>query len=555
MRDGDGDLLIGDEVFQLDLSCFVEDLGAALVAIVLADLFQLFDDDAAQLLFRGEDGFVFGDALAHAVQLAGDLVDGKPRQAVQLQFEDGVGLQGREGLLELHLLGGDCFQVDVDGLAGEVGDQIVACFGAVLAAANDGNHRVEVIERGDVAFQNVLALAGPRQQVGSAAAHHFHAVIDEVLDSGDQAKLARLVVDHRQEDHAERFLHGGVLVQLVQDDLRLGAALELDDDAHAVAIAFVAHIADVADGLIEHQLGDALDQGGLVHLIRDLGDDDGLAIFTAAFQSRFGAHDEAAAAVLISVEDALLAVDVGAGGEVGAFDMLQDLQQAGAGIVHQGDAGIHNLREIVRRNICRHADGDAVRAIDQQVGNAGGQHGGLFRAGVVVIDEIDGVFINIGKQLFRHAGHTALGVPHRRRRVAIDRAEVTLAIDQRIAHGEGLRHTHQRVIERFGIVRMQLAQGLADDFGALDVLAVVQNAHLVHRIKSAAMNGLEAVAHVGQGAADDDGESVVEVRPAHLLFNVDGNHVGGAGTLRAVRRKRELLIGVLGVVCHKILSL
>ena len=32
MGDGDGDLLVGDQVFQLDLGGFVDDLGAALVA-------------------------------------------------------------------------------------------------------------------------------------------------------------------------------------------------------------------------------------------------------------------------------------------------------------------------------------------------------------------------------------------------------------------------------------------------------------------------------------------------------------------------------------------
>ncbi len=51
----------------------------------------------------------------------------------------------------------------------------------------------------------------------------------------------RLAVDHGQEDHGEALLHLRVLVELVEDDLRFGAALELDDDAHAVAIALVAN--------------------------------------------------------------------------------------------------------------------------------------------------------------------------------------------------------------------------------------------------------------------------------------------------------------------------
>ena len=51
----------------------------------------------------------------------------------------------------------------------------------------------------------------------------------------------------RQQDHAEAFLHRGVLEELVEHDLRFGAALEFDHDAHAVAIAFIANVGDVVD--------------------------------------------------------------------------------------------------------------------------------------------------------------------------------------------------------------------------------------------------------------------------------------------------------------------
>ena len=100
-------------------------------------------------------------------------------------------------------------------------------------------------------------------RIRGAAADDFDAVIDEVLDGLDQAHFAGLSVDHRQQDHGKTFLHGSVFVELVENDLRLGAALEFDDDAHAVAIAFVAHVGDVFDFLVVDQLRDALDENGL----------------------------------------------------------------------------------------------------------------------------------------------------------------------------------------------------------------------------------------------------------------------------------------------------
>src|SRR5208282_755522 len=213
-------------------------------------------------------------------------------------------------------LGSAAADVDIDFLAAEVGDQIFAGLGAVGAGANDRDDVVEMIEGGEIAFEDVLAVLRFLQQEGGAPADDFHAVIDEVLDSLDQAHFARLVVDHRKQDHRKTFLHGGVLIELVENDLRLGAALELDHNAHAVAIAFVAHVGDVLDFLVVDELGDALDQDGLVYLIRNFGDDDGFAIFTECLNRGFGTHHEAAAAGAVGFEDSGASVDDAGGGKV-----------------------------------------------------------------------------------------------------------------------------------------------------------------------------------------------------------------------------------------------
>jgi len=72
---------------------------------------------------------------------------------------------------------------------------------------------------------------------------------------------------------------------------------------------------------------------------------------------------------------------------------------------------------------------------------------------------------------------------------------------------------------------------VADDLGGLGVLLVELEAHLLHAVEDAAVDGLEAVADVGQGAADDDGHRVVEIRPAHLVFNIDRQQEGRTGAL------------------------
>ncbi len=69
-----------------------------------------------------------------------------------------------------------------------------------------------------------------------------------------------------------------VAVELVEHDVGLGVALQFDDDAQALAVALVAQIGDAVDQLLANGLGDALDQLRLVDLVRQLGEDDRLAI-------------------------------------------------------------------------------------------------------------------------------------------------------------------------------------------------------------------------------------------------------------------------------------
>ena len=87
--------------------------------------------------------------------------------------------------------------------------------------------------------------------------------------SSTQRQHLRPAADDGQHDDAEAALQRGVLVEIVEDDLADLAALQVDDDAHAVAIGFVADVGDAFDRLLAHQLGDALDQPRLVDLVRE----------------------------------------------------------------------------------------------------------------------------------------------------------------------------------------------------------------------------------------------------------------------------------------------
>src|SRR5690606_5044520 len=121
------------------------------------------------------------------------------------------------------------------------------------------------------------------------------------------------------------------------------------------------------------------------------------------------------------------------------------------------------------------------------------------------------------------------------------RTEVALALNQRIAVGEGLRHQHQRFVAGAVAVRVELADHVADGTGRLLGLGGGAQAQLAHRVDDAPLHRLEAVAQEGQGAVQHHVHRVVQVgalgvlAQRDLLETVEGGAggFGHAGRLRA----------------------
>ena len=235
-----------------------------------------------------------------------------------------------------------------------------------------------------------------------------------------------------------------------------------------------------------------------------------------------------------------------AGRKVRAFDVLEQAVGVDLGVVDVGDGRVDHLAQVVRRDVRRHPDGDTRRAVDEQIGKARRQHERFVARAVVVGREVDRVHVEIAQHLGGDAGEAGLGVTHRGRGIVVDRAEVALTVDQLVAHRELLRHAHERVVDRGVAVRVIVAHHLADDLGALGVRSGGAETELVHRVQHATVDGLQAVAHVGQRAPDDHRHRVVEIRGAHLLlerarFDVAAtDHVSGGHHPHSKPTERQL---------------
>ena len=212
-------------------------------------------------------------------------------------------------------------------------------------------------------------------------------------------------------------------------------------------------------------------------------------------------------------------VDVAGGGEIRPLDVLAELADGRLGIVDQDLDRLGHFPQIVRRDIGRHADRDAARAVHQQIGNLGRQHGRLPEPVVEVGLEIDGVLVDVLQHRDRDLGEPSFGVAIGRGGIAVDRAEVALPVDERIAQGEVLHHADQRVVHRGVAVRVILAEHIAHHRRRFLVGPAGHEAQLVHRVENPAVHRLESVAHIGQRARHDDAHRVVDERLLHLLFD------------------------------------
>ena len=296
---------------------------------------------------------------------------------------------------------------------------------------------------------------------------------------------------------------------------------QLDDQAHPVPVRLVPQVADALDLLIAHEPRDLLDDPHFISLVRNLGKDDLDAVACGRFfQVLLRPDRETAAAGTVQpleILPILTCKNRACGGKVGALHMFHDV---GEGRVLTTEHRLHRsgkLGQVVRRDVAGHGHSDPGGAIQQQVRRTARQDRWLVERLIKIGREIDCALVQIGEQLFGDPREPRFRITHRRRWIVIDRSKVTLPVDQRVAQREVLRHPYHRVVDRLIGVRMILAKYFTDDPGRFSMRLVGAHAQVVHCIENAALDGLEAVARVGQRARHDHAHGVIEIGRTHLL--------------------------------------
>ena len=173
--------------------------------------------------------------------------------------------------------------------------------------------------------------------------------------------------------------------------------------------------------------------------------------------------------------------------------------------------GIAELGHVVRRDRGRHADGNTLGAIGKQVGKPAGQHDRLFRLAVVIGAKFNPVLVDAVEQQPRHLGHARFGVAVGGRIIAVDIAEIALAIDQRVARGEILREADHGVVDRLVAMGMERTHDVADDLGGFLERRAGIEPQQPHAVEDTAVHRLQAVAGIRQRAMHDGRKRVGEI--------------------------------------------
>ena len=212
---------------------------------------------------------------------------------------------------------------------------------------------------------------------------------------GGGADLGVLGGDKAGEVDVEVGLECGVFVEVGQDLGLVGVFLERQVDADVVG-GQVADVGEQGHLAVDDDLGDLLDEVGLVDVVGDGGDLEGLGGLGGELGRGLGggAESDAAAAGLVDLAELVLGVDdLAAGGEVGSLDGVvgHELEVFDLGVGQEFEAGLDGFGEVVGGDVGGHAHGDAGAAVDQEVGQPGGQDDGLGLGPVVVGPEGHGV--------------------------------------------------------------------------------------------------------------------------------------------------------------------
>ena len=118
----------------------------------------------------------------------------------------------------------------------------------------------------------------------------------------------------------------------------------------------------------------------------------------------------------------------------------------------------------------------------------------------------------------RQLCHTNFGISHSGGAIAINRAKITLTIDQYISHSKWLSHSYNRVIDGSVAMRVVLTNHITNNSSRFFVRFIIVIAKHIHGVQDPSMNRLQAIPNIRKRPSNNNTHRVLQIGVTHLIF-------------------------------------
>ncbi|KXT93571.1 hypothetical protein SMIDD26_00807 [Streptococcus mitis] len=175
----------------------------------------------------------------------------------------------------------------------------------------------------------------------------------------------------------------------------------------------------------------------------------------------------------------------------------------------------------MRGNIGRHPNGNTSCSINQKIRKARWQDQGFTFIGIIVINEVNRILIDITKHLQSNLAHTCLSITLGGSTISIHGTKVSMPIYKHVTVTPPLSHTDHGFIDRGIPVWVIFTHDIPCNTSRFFMRFVWSNTQFIHSIENATVNRFQAISNIRKSPRYDNTHGVIDKARLHLLCQID----------------------------------
>ena len=476
----------------------IEYLRAALIAVLLLHCEELFLNHAENLVLVGQNRLKLLNKLMKFLQFSLNLIAFETLETAKLH---------RKNCCRLNFTQAKALHQSLIGI--------------IIRFANRLNNFINMIDCNLQTFEDMSTILCLLELKFRPTTNNFLAVLNKLRQNILQAEQFRhaTFINQCQNIVMESRLQASQLVKLVQNLLRESILLKVNHDTNLATSRLIARIRNMIKLLCKHELTNLINKAFLAHTIRHLGHNDAMATILVLFNMSNCTNRDRTATSLISLHHWCATINLCTRWEIRTLYILHQFLESNVRIINLSDSRIDQFAKVMRWNIRRHTDRNTHLAIQENVWHCCRQHDRLLLCTIEVVAEINRILLNIGQHLNANLVHAGLSIARCCWLITVHRTEVTLTLNERIAHLPRLSKVHHRHINRRITMWVVFTHYFTDDTRGLNSSMWSLPAVLIHCIQDTAVNRLQTIAYIWKRTINQDRHRIAKETILHHILN------------------------------------